>query len=66
MLMKPVLDMADAEGRKVYIESSAAGHPLYEKYGCKDVDFWELDVGITGEMAPRCRYVMMRDPIVNG
>lgn len=45
-LLAPVLKMADEEGKKVYIESSAAGKPLYEMFGWKRID--DLDVDLSG------------------
>ena len=43
-LLAPVLKMADAEGKKTYIEASAAGKPLYEKFGWKRIDDLDVDL----------------------
>ena len=45
-MLAPVLKMADAEGRKAYIEASEAGKPLYEKFGWRRID--DLDVDLSG------------------
>lgn len=43
-LLAPVLRMADAEGKKAYIEASAAGKPLYEKFGWRRIDDLDVDL----------------------
>jgi GNAT superfamily N-acetyltransferase len=62
LLMKQGLDRADAEGRKVYIESTSAGHPLYLKLGFKDVDIMEIDLSKYGGTKPGKNWIMVREP----
>ena len=45
-LLAPVLKMADEEGKKAYIEASAAGKSLYEKFGWRRIH--DLDVDLSG------------------
>lgn len=62
-LLKHVLDVADAEGRKAYIEATEDGYPLYRKMGFVDLDAIEKDLSEYG--APTTRSVaMMREPVV--
>ncbi len=62
MLLTHVLDMADREGRKCYIEATDAGHPLYVKLGWKDVDVVYVDCTKWGGKVERNR-ILIRDPI---
>ncbi|KAG9238704.1 acyl-CoA N-acyltransferase [Amylocarpus encephaloides] len=62
MLLKHVLDMADAEGRKVYIEATDAGWPLYKKLGFEDIDIIEIDVSKWGGDRIGTNKIMMRQP----
>lgn len=68
-LLAPVLKMADAEGRKAYIEASAAGKPLYEKFGWRRID--DLDVDLSGAKgfenhAVHRTVLMIREPGTGG
>lgn len=62
MLLKVGLDLADAEGRKTYIEATEDGHPVYLKLGWKDVDKLVVDGTKYGGDGPAVNYIMMRDP----
>ena len=42
MVLKHVLDMADKEGRKAYLEATRPGKPLYEKLGFKTVELMDF------------------------
>lgn len=55
MLLRHGLELADREGRKTYIESTVAGHPLYLKLGWKDVDL----IDVRGKP----NWIMIRDPV---
>lgn len=48
MLLRHGTDMADAEGRKTYIEATAKGHPVYLKLGFKDIDVVTVDLSKWG------------------
>ncbi|KUJ20317.1 acyl-CoA N-acyltransferase [Mollisia scopiformis] len=61
-LLKHVLDMADREGRKVYIEATPAGHPVYLKLGFKDVDIVKVDLSRWGGKEIGTNRIMIRDP----
>ena len=43
-LLASVLKLADKEGRKAYIEASASGKVLYEKFGWKRIDDMDVDL----------------------
>ncbi|KAH8808234.1 acyl-CoA N-acyltransferase [Xylogone sp. PMI_703] len=60
VLLKHGLDLADAEGRKAYIEATEDGRPLYLKLGWKDLD--RLVVDAFGGDRPAVNYIMIRDP----
>lgn len=70
MLLKHVLDMADREGKKAYIEATKPGRPVYERLGWKVIDritlsLDEEDVNsgkIKDEDREGQNWVMMRDP----
>jgi len=47
-LLNEVLDKADREGRKTYIEASAMGLPLYVRHGWVEVGELEVDLGKHG------------------
>lgn len=67
-LLKHVLDMADAEGRKAYIEATAAGFPVYKKLGWKVIDKLEFDIDekdlVKGGETTWYNWVMMREPVL--
>ncbi len=62
-LLKHVLDMADEEKRKVYIEATPAGHPVYLKLGFKDLDMVSVDLSRWGGKQIGINRILMRDPI---
>lgn len=39
-----MLDIADAEGVKAYLEATPAGKPVYEKMGFREVDSLEFNL----------------------
>ncbi|KAL2055700.1 hypothetical protein ABVK25_003944 [Lepraria finkii] len=43
-LLKAGLEKVDAEGRKVFLEATPQGHPLYIKFGWIDVDKMAFDL----------------------
>jgi GNAT superfamily N-acetyltransferase len=47
-LLKQVLDLADREATKAYIEATLAGYPVYERLGYKVVDIVEVDLSKWG------------------
>ena len=65
-LLAPVLRLADQEGRKAYIEASAAGKGLYEKFGWRKIDHFDLDLnevpGVEGPGLVVHTALMMREP----
>lgn len=71
MLLRYVLDVADREGRRVYIEATKPGKPVYEKLGWKTVEvlhFESLDAEdvkagrIKEEDRVGIHWVMIREP----
>lgn len=61
-LLNVGLDLADAEGKKSYIEATSEGHPLYLKLGWRDVDRFDVDFNKYGGERPGTTWIMMRDP----
>ncbi|KAK8070612.1 Acyl-CoA N-acyltransferase [Apiospora hydei] len=64
-LLAPMLDIADAEGRKTYLEATAAGKPLYEKLGFRLVELLTFDWDeLTKERNGLYKnWVMIREPV---
>ncbi|KAL3428052.1 acetyltransferase [Phlyctema vagabunda] len=62
MLLRYALDLADADGRKAYLESTEAGHPLYLKLGWKDIDLLTIDTRNYGGEKVITYWIMTRDP----
>lgn len=70
MLLKHVLDMADREGKKVYIEATKDGFPVYERLGWKVIDRITLTLDeedvrsgkVKDEERDGQNWVMMREP----
>lgn len=62
MLLRHVLDKADQEGRKTYIEATPEGHPVYEKLGWRDVALVEVDLGKYGGEGVGTNVCMIREP----
>lgn len=63
-LLVPMLELADAQGLKAYLEATAAGRPLYEKLGFKQVDtlVFEDSKPALGLDKPVEVYIMIREP----
>lgn len=66
LLLKHGLSLADAEGRKTYIEATDAGRRLYLKLGWKEIGLLSVDVQKWGGSRPAINHLMMRDPQVLG
>jgi hypothetical protein len=62
MLLEHVTKLADAERRRVYLEATAAGHPLYEKLGFRDIDLITIDLKKWGGDRMDYNWVMIREP----
>lgn len=62
MLLRHGTDLADAEGRKTYIEATPKGHPVYLKLGFKDIDAVTVDLSKWGGKHPGVNRIMLRDP----
>jgi ribosomal protein S18 acetylase RimI-like enzyme len=60
LLLSHGLAWADAAGQKTYLEATAAGRPLYEKLGFREVDVMERDLG--GELGIGRNWAMIREP----
>ena len=60
--MRHVLDMADAEGRKTYIEATNAGYPLYLKLRFREIDAVVVDLSNWGAKKKGLNTIMLRDP----
>lgn len=63
LLLKEMLDQADAEGRKTYIEATDAGYPCYTKLGWKDLDVIEVDLGKYGGEGVKRNRTLLREPV---
>lgn len=62
MLLSHVLSLADAEGRKTYVESTPTGYPLYKKFGFRDIDLLRVDLSKWGGKEPGINTIMLRQP----
>jgi GNAT superfamily N-acetyltransferase len=62
MLLNHVLDLADAEDRKTYVESTATGYPLYRKFGFRDIDLLSMDLSKWGGPKPGINKILLREP----
>ena len=62
MLLNHVIAIADAEGRKTWIEATPAGRPLYAKIGFKEVNLVEVDLSRWGGKELGRNWGMMREP----
>lgn len=62
ILLNNVLALADAESRKVYVESTVTGHPVYEKFGFRDIDLLKVDLSKWGGTKPGLNTIMLREP----
>jgi hypothetical protein len=63
MLLQQGIELAEKEGRKIYLESTAAGRPLYAKLGWKVVDVLSVDLKQFGGEGPGENWVMLRNPV---
>jgi GNAT superfamily N-acetyltransferase len=61
-LLKHVLEMADRDGKKAYIEATVAGYPVYERLGWKVVDLVEIDLSKWGGKGIGSNRIMLRAP----
>jgi hypothetical protein len=60
-----MLDIADAEGHRTYLEATRAGKPVYEKLGFREVDALEFNLD---ELTKDCHgiyrlCIMIREPV---
>jgi len=62
MLLRHVLDQADKEKRKTYIEATPSGHPVYHKLGFRDVALVEVDLKKYGGSTIGTNVCMIREP----
>jgi len=61
-LIEPVLALADAEGRRTYIEASRKGVRLYERYGWVRVDAVVMDTRPFGGESLEETVLLLREP----
>ncbi|KAI0011027.1 hypothetical protein F4779DRAFT_616097 [Xylariaceae sp. FL0662B] len=61
-LIKPVLDVADAEGITAYLEAVPLAAPLYKRHGFVTVDKLEYDLSKTGREGKAVLEIMVREP----
>ncbi|KAF4627896.1 hypothetical protein G7Y89_g10253 [Cudoniella acicularis] len=62
MLLEYGLKLADAEGKRAYIQATRAGYPVYAKLGFKEVDCLEVDLSKWGGKEPGVNWAMLREP----
>lgn len=48
LLLQWGLDQADEQGVEIYLESSVAGRPLYEKFGLRTLKVFDFDMAQLG------------------
>ncbi|KAJ7908366.1 acyl-CoA N-acyltransferase [Mycena leptocephala] len=61
-LIKPILDIADAEGITAYLEALPNAKAVYEHYGFKTVDTLEYDLTKAGREGTEVLSIMVREP----
>lgn len=61
-LLKQGIELADAERKGIYLEATEMGHPLYAKFGWRDIDLVSIDFTKWGEERPGINFVMRREP----
>lgn len=66
MILTPVLQMADKENAKTYIEASTKGKGLYLKHGWVQVDEMVMDLSPYGGAKEEVTTFMMREPSSGG
>ena len=64
MLLKHVIEKADREGRKMHLEATPAGRPVYERLGFREIDVVEIDLRQWGGEKMGVNYIMVREPVV--
>jgi hypothetical protein len=59
-----MLDIADREGRKVYLEATPGGKPVYEKLHFRKVDTLDFDLSVLAKDHEGVYQItiMIRDP----
>ncbi|RMJ25796.1 hypothetical protein PHISP_03355 [Aspergillus sp. HF37] len=62
MFLRWGLDKADAAQRRVYLEATPEGYPLYCKYGWRAVERVMVDFAPHGGEGSQSLVIMMRDP----
>lgn len=62
MLLNHGISLANAEGRKVHLEATPEGYPLYKKLGFKDVEVLTFDLSRWGGKEPGFSTVMVWEP----
>jgi hypothetical protein len=65
MILNHGIALADAEGRKVYLEATVTGHSVYEKFGFRDIDLLSMDLSKWGGAKPGVNTIMLREPNPN-
>lgn len=61
-LLEPVLEQADKEGRKIYIEASKKGVGLYERLGWERVGVMRIDLRPHGGDTVEETVLLIREP----
>jgi hypothetical protein len=62
MLLNEVIALADADGKRIYLEATVAGRPLYSKLGWAVIDLVTFDLTKWGGEGPAYNWIMMRQP----
>jgi ribosomal protein S18 acetylase RimI-like enzyme len=62
MLLNQGIELAEAESKRIYLEATEMGHPLYEKLGWRDIDLVSIDFTKWAEERLGINYVMRREP----
>jgi len=63
MLLRHAFEMADREGKKIYIEATDAGFPVYKRLGFVQIDEVVVDVSKWGGKELKRNRCMMREPV---
>ena len=66
LLLNWATERADGAGLPIYLESSAMGRPLYEKFGFETLQVIETDLEKYGGRGKDKRWLMLRRPQNNG
>jgi predicted N-acetyltransferase YhbS len=62
MLLAPVLELADGENAKTFIQASAEGLGLYQRFGWKQVDEMVIDFSSYGGPKQVKTTLLIREP----